>query len=109
MPIWDYNCTRCNHTSERLVRTEDRNEQFCDIVLIKHMDVSSVGVFPDGATSLGGTAQREICSQKLVRTEISMPQRGKVDVRYKTKAILTDGTKVEGQFGRSERINKGSM
>ncbi len=97
MPIWDYNCTRCNHTSERLVRTEDRDEQFC------------VGVFPDGATNLGGTAQREICGQKLVRTEISMPQRGKVDVRYKTKAILTDGTKVEGQFGRSERINKGSM
>lgn len=85
------------------------DEQFCEIVLLKDVDISSAVIGPDGAMGIGGTAERERCGEKLVRTEISLPQPHKVDARYKVKAILSDGRKVEGQFGRSERINKGSM
>ena len=91
MPVHEYTCPSCKDVSERLVRMAKADEQFCRLPVD---DEQCVPI---------------ICGAKLVRTEISMPQRGKVDVRFRMKAIMDDGRKVEGQFGRSERINKGSM
>ena len=91
------------------MKADERDNQFCDVVVLSDADITHVAMSADGSMGLGGTAKRNPCNEKLERIEISMVQRGKVDVRYKTKAILTDGRKVEGQFGRSERINKGSM
>jgi len=85
MPIHQYSCPQCGAEVERLVKSSERDQQLCE------------QLEEDGLPCQGGGY--------LERVEISGAA-FKIDGRYQTKAIMSDGTKVKGAFGTSEKKRK---
>jgi hypothetical protein len=81
MPQHEYTCDTCSWEGTKIVSHAVRDEQTC--------------------------AEAD-CTGKLIRAEISLPQVGRSDDRYQMQAILGDGSKVKGNFGKSPSINKGN-
>lgn len=98
MPSYTYNCPRCEWLGTLLaVPISERDEQTCPNLM--HMATCDLDE--------SCTCEPTPCGELLEREEIPETQRGKVDYRHQTKAILTDGTKVAGHFGKTASINKG--
>ena len=104
--MYDYACPACDWTGSLITPIDDRDAQYCDRRTISESQVANCAL-GEGLTGL--VEQSEVCDTPLDRVEISLPQPGRVDYRYQTKAILTDGTKIPGSFGKAIAINKGAL
>lgn len=79
MPAYEYTCSTCETTFVRYnVSIGRRDDQSCDT-----------------------------CCAQLDRTEVVETQPGRVDHRFQTHAIMSDGSKVPGHFGVEAKKNKG--
>ena len=77
MPLHTYECLECPWTGDRVVKSEDRDKQYC----------------PE-------------CWGPLKREEISMTAPPNTDGEYQMKAVLSSGKEVEGHFGAPAKKRK---
>ena len=81
MPIYTYDCEKCGNTCESIAKYEER-----DLPL----------------ACLEGDPQ---CGGRLVRRGVELFTHGQPS--FQTHAIMGDGKKVAGQFGKAARKKKG--
>lgn len=101
MPQYEYTCPKCKWEGTRICSMAERDEQTCD-QMIKPV-VRQFHMFGMDAEQRKEMEAPKKCGVVLERTEI--PSSFNVDMKgsFQTKAILGDGTKIDGHFGREAR------
>lgn len=100
MPAYEYNkCEACGWDEGTILGVPilERDNQTCPELL---HDI-------DCDMGEDCTCTPKPCGHPLERIEISTTQEGKADYRHQTKAILADGSKIAGHFGKLASTNKG--
>lgn len=114
MPAYDYTCSKCGWSGTRYnVAIDDRDKQVCTnaVGLSSHVQGAKAQVNGVTVVDWPSTSKPELrplfCNSELTREEIPDSQVGRVDGFFQMKAILKDGTKVPGHFGRAAKKRYG--
>ena len=120
MALYDYICTKCSEPCERVsskyLSMEEDTEQRCNqLVGVDREGKVEFILGPEFRAMFGTIAeigengeksQVVICSGKLVRDGISLTQPPNTEGGYQMAAILSNGQKVPGHFGKSAASKK---
>lgn len=106
MARYDMRCTVCGWEGEVECKIADCCSQRCSAPIIESADVYNIAISPDGALGVNGLIRGKRACGGALEIVIAKPSSGRVDMRYGAKAILGDGSKIKGAFGRDDRKNK---
>lgn len=101
MPQYEYQCPGCGWEGTRIVKMDERDKQVC----LRNLGTQQEYLdFIHGENSTADEENHDPrCRANLERIEIPSSIATDTKGSHQTKAILSDGTKVAGHFGRSAR------